>query len=415
MTSVAPAVLGFAVALGIGLLIGIDRERRKGSGPRRAAAGVRTFAVASLVGAASAYTGGPVLLSVAVAGTFALAIATYVRSTGDDPGITTELALVVTVALGGLAMRDAALAGGLGTVVAIVLSARSALHKFVRTSLTDAEIRSGLILSAASLIVLPILPDQTIGPFDAVNPHKIWIVVILMMTIGAAGHIAVRAVGMNLGLPLVGAVSGFVSSAATIAAMGSRVAAKPELLGPASAGAVLSSVATVVQLAILLAVTSVETLRAVAVPLGVAGLAAVSYAVVLMASEDMTTPPQKSGAEPGEAFDLATTLWLAATFAGIVLFCAALEAWLGTPGVRIGVAIAGFTDTHAPAFSVAQLVASGAMPATGAGLPILAAMTTNSITKAVVAYTSGGNAFARRVVPGLALIIGSAWLGAAFS
>ena len=121
--------------------------------------------------------------------------------------------------------------------------------------------------SAATLVVLPVIPDRFYGPFGALNPHTLWRIVILMMAISAAGYIAVRTLGAGAGLPLAGFSSGFVSCAATIATLGSRAKQNPTLLGPAVAGAVLSTVATIAQLGILLAATSSETLSAVSIPL----------------------------------------------------------------------------------------------------------------------------------------------------
>src|ERR1700746_2601822 len=99
MPGLDPLILSFAVALGIGLLIGTERERRKGEGPERAPAGLRTFALASLAGAMSVVTGGMPLLAVATAGIFGLAAFAYWRGEASDPGLTTEVALVSTLLL----------------------------------------------------------------------------------------------------------------------------------------------------------------------------------------------------------------------------------------------------------------------------------------------------------------------------
>lgn len=118
--------------------------------------------------------------------------------------------------------------------IAILLNARMALHRFARSLLGEDEIRDALIFAAATLIVLPILPNQPMGPFGALNPYAIWIIVVLVMAIGALGHIAVRLAGARFGLPIAGIASGFISSAATIAAMGARAANAPVLLWPAA-------------------------------------------------------------------------------------------------------------------------------------------------------------------------------------
>ena len=227
-------LLNFVTALGIGLLIGAERERRKGGGPSRAPAGIRTFTAASLAGAASVMVGGAVMLAVTVAGVAALTAVAYSRSRGDDPGLTTEIALILTALLGGLAMQQPALAAGLAVGVAALLAARTPLHHFVRSVLTETEVRDALIFAGATLVVLPLLPNQALGPYGALNPRSIWIVVILVMAISAAGYILVRMVGARFGLPIAGLASGFISSTATIGAMGARVGKAPMSSAPRS-------------------------------------------------------------------------------------------------------------------------------------------------------------------------------------
>ena len=247
MPAASPLILNLAVALGIGLLIGIDRERRKGIGPDRAAAGIRTFTITSLCGAIAVVAGGDLLLAIVTVGVFVLAALAYWRAQDRDPGLSTEAALVATALLGGLAIHEPALAAGLGVIVAGLLTARTAIHRFVRSVLTEEEVHDGLIFAAATLVVLPLLPDKPLGPYGALNPRTIWIVVVLVMAVSALGYIAVRIVGARFGLPLAGLASGFVSSIATISAMGARATRSGELLRPAAAGAVLSTVATIVQ------------------------------------------------------------------------------------------------------------------------------------------------------------------------
>ena len=164
MPPLSPLVLNLAVALGIGLLVGIDRERRKGEGPDRAAAGIRTFTITSLCGAVAVVVGGELLLAVVTVGVSALAALAYWRSAERDPGLTTEVTLVATVLLGGLAVHDPTFAAGLGVIVAGLLTARTAIHRFVRSVLTEDEVHDGLIFAGATLVVLPLLPDKAMGP-----------------------------------------------------------------------------------------------------------------------------------------------------------------------------------------------------------------------------------------------------------
>jgi uncharacterized membrane protein (DUF4010 family) len=410
MSFVHPLVVGFLVALGVGLLVGIDRERNKCDGPTRQAAGLRTFTLASLAGAAAMAAGEEIVLAAVVLAMVAFAGLSYWRARDGDPGLTTETALVMTTLLGGLAIKHPEFAAGLGVVVAVLLAARSALHRFVRSVLTDDELRDLLIFAAAALVVLPLLPDKPIGPYGALNLRTVWTIVILVMGVSALGYVAVRVVGPRYGLPLAGLASGFVSSSATIGAMGTRVKEEPELMKPAVAGAVLSSIATVVQLAILIAATNMPTLQALWLPLALSGAAAVLYggAFTLWALKQKTQQHEAQG----NAFSLPTALTFAAILAVVLLVAAAAQDWFGEAGVVIAAAAAGFADTHSAAVSVASLVSDGRIKPPQTIIPVLAAFTTNTVTKMVFAVTAGGRTFALYVIPGLLLMLFAAWAGA---
>ena len=362
-------ILNLVVALGIGLLIGAERERRKGEGPARSSAGIRTFTVTSLVGAISFIVGSEVLLAIATAGVITLTAIGYWRSRNDDPGLTTEIALVLTVLLGGLSTQQPVLAGGLAVTVAVLLASRTRLHRFVRSVLTEEELNDILIFAGATLVVLPLIPDRSMGPYGALNPHSIWILVVLVMAISGAGYIAVRLLGTRFGLPIAGLASGFISSTATIAAMGARVKTSADVMTAAVAGAVLSTIATIAQMAIVLGATSWPTLRVLSISLASAGLMAVIYGAIFT----MRVLRQEAGgeAEAGRAFNLTTTLIFGVTLSCIMLAAAALQEWLGENGIILAAALAGFVDTHSAAISVATLVGSGKMTAADAVLPIL--------------------------------------------
>jgi uncharacterized membrane protein (DUF4010 family) len=403
-------ILNFAVALGIGLVIGVERERRKGQGPSRSFAGIRTFTVASLAGATSSMVGGEVLLATVTAGIAVLATAAYWTGRGNDPGLTTAVALVLTVVLGGLSMQRPTLAGGLAVTAAALLAARAPLHRFVRAVLTEDELQDALILAGATLVVLPLVPDRPIGPFGALNPHSIWILVILIMTISAAGYIAVRTVGARFGLPIAGLASGFISSTATIGAMGALAVRTKALLPAAVAGAVLSTVATIVEMTIVLAATSGPTVRTLSIPLVCAGVAAVVYATTFTIwAMQQKTDDQQPG---GRAFSLRTASAFAVTLASILLASAALSDWLGKSGVVLVTALAGFVDAHAAAISVASLVAGGKLHVADATVPILTGLSTNTISKIFFAASGGERSFAFRVIPGLIVVALAAWAGA---
>ena len=398
-----------AVALGIGLLLGVERERRKGAGPSRAPAGIRTFALVALLGGISMVVAGTPTVAVGLGFVALATLAAYILGDRGDPGLTTEVALPVTFLLGALAQEQPQLAAGLAVAVAVLLATKQQLQRFVRDALSDQELHDGLLLGAAALVVLPLVPNEDVGPYGAFNPFTIWRLVVLVMLIGAAGYVALRLLGPRVGLPLAGFASGFVSSAATIAAMGSKARREPALLAPAIAAATLSTLATVLQMVVVVGATNRDALTEIAPSMVAAGVFAFGYGAVF------GVRAWRNQGEPltarGRAFEPKTAVIFAATVATILLVSAFLNDVFGEAGVTISTAAAGFADTHSAAISVASLVASGNLEPEQAVLPILAGFTTNSVTKAVLAWTSGGRKFAFEIWPGLLLVLAGAWGG----
>lgn len=399
-----------AVALGIGLLMGVERERHKGTGPARAPAGIRTFALVSLLGGICMVIGNTAVLAVALAFVAAAILIAYAMGNREDPGLTSEVALLTAFLLGALAQREPQLAAGLAVTVTILLAVRSQLHRLVSQVLTEQEIHDGLLFAGAALVVLPLLPHERVGPYGAFDPFAMWRLVVIVMAISAAGYIAQRMLGSRLGLPIAGFAAGFISSSATIGSMGGRASREPRLMRPAVAAAVLSTVATVVQMVVVVGAISMPALREIGPAMVLAGIAAAAYGAIFALRAFRETAEVE--ASSGRAFEPKTAIVFAATVTVILLVSAALNDWLGTTGLTISTAVAGFADTHSAAISVASLVAGGKVAPEDAVIPILAGLTTNSITKAVLAIMSGGPPFARAVWPGIAAVAGAAWAGA---
>jgi uncharacterized membrane protein (DUF4010 family) len=400
--------LNLAVALGIGLLIGAERERSKADGGDRTIAGVRTFTIASLLGAVSTSVNFWLLVVSIICVTVFVATAYFTRR-DEDPGLTTDISLVFTVILGGLAMTTASMAASLAVAAAILLAAKEPIHGFVRGVVTKDEMIDFLILAAATLIVLPLVPNALVGPFDAINPRNLWLIVILVMFIGALGHLALRLLGSRTGLPLVGLVSGFISSIATIGAMGARVRKTPDLIGTAVAGATLSSLSTVLQLVMLLAAIHPPTLHALKVPLLFGGLTIALYGLVITLNSFNHQSQELS--KPSRSFSVKTALTLALVIAVVLIASAALKAWFGQAGLVVASAVAGLADVHASTISAASLAASNKITAANAAVPILVAFSANAISKVITAAVTGGKVFFQQVTLGLVLQVSAIWLG----
>lgn len=407
--------LNLAVALGIGLLIGAERERKKADTRERrkdnlgasAVAGVRTFTIASLLGAVSMAINPWLLMVSIICLTIFVTSATFV-SKNDNPSLTTEVSLILTVILGGLAMSEAGLAASLAVAVAILLAAKDPIHWFVRGAVTKDEMNDFFILAAATLIVLPIVPNALLGPFDAINPRNLWLVVILVMFIGALSHLALRLLGSKAGLPVVGLVSGFISSIATIGAMGSRARKTPSLMGSAVAGATLSCLSTVLQLSVLLAAIHPPTLYAIAVPMLFGGISIAVYGLIVTLSS-----LHHNGivmADLGRSFSVKTAMMLAAIIAVALLASAALNTWFGQAGLVIASGVAGLADAHAATISVASLALANKLAAADAVIAILVAFSVNAFSKVVAAIITGGREFAQKVALGIVIQVAAIWI-----
>lgn len=395
-------ILGLGVALGVGLLIGVERERVKGVGPRRASAGVRTFMLLGLAGALAHLVGG---MGIVVAGLFVTlaTLASYRRSQTADPGLTTEVAMLVTFFLGVLAMRVTPVAAGLGVVVALVLASKSRLHRFTLKVLTAQELHDMLLLTAAAFVVLPLLPDRPIDPWDAINPRQLWLLVVAVMAVSSAGYVALRAFGSRLGLALAGLAGGFVSSTATIAAMADRAKTVPESSAAFASAALVSNVGTIIQLAIVFATLAPGLLRHAAGPLAAAGVVAAAAALVASwrAFSVSGDGHKLAGKRP---FEPMRVLAFVAILATILLLAAIARRWLGEGSLPWVLAAAGLADVHAAAASAAQLVASEQISAEQALVAVLAALAANSLMKCVFAL-KGGWGYATRVIPGIVLMV----------
>ena len=228
-----------------------------------------------------------------------------------------------------------------------------------------------LVLAIAAVVVLPRLPDRTIDPFQALNPFTLWRLVVLAMTMGMAGHVAERTAGPRLGLLLAGFASGFVSSAATVAAMAGRARDSAALVGSAAAGATASCVATFVYMALLIGAASPVLLRALGVPLAAGAVLITVVALAQSRGSTMMGAPRSSDAP---AFRIGAVLLFAVLVALVTVASAALEDWLGSKAV-VTAAVAGVADAHVTAAGVVSLVAAQRLPLEAARYAVLLALT----------------------------------------
>lgn len=389
------------VALGGGLLVGLERERQR-AWETGLAGGLRTSMLVALIGALGVLLG-PVAAAMSTALVGACVLAGGWPPRRRSRTLTAEFALFATFLLGALTVGHAQLAAALFVVLTALLAGKESLHRFSREILSERDLDDVLLLAAACLIMLPLLPDRVVGPYGVLNPHQLGLLVIWVMAVGAVGYVGLRLFGARRGLVLAGAFGGFVSSTATIAGMGQRARANPALTRVCIAAALASNIATLVQLALILVLVSPACLMAMAWPL--LGAAGTTILVCAAALWHANGSPADAGApqDYGRPFVLSHALMFAAIVALALLGAAALQAWLGPRGAFAAAAFGGFADVHAATLAVGQLAATGALTPRQGAQAIAIAFTANAAFRCFAAL-SGGRAFGRPVALGLVIV-----------
>ncbi|RDZ28836.1 DUF4010 domain-containing protein [Lysobacter silvisoli] len=388
---------GLLSAIALGLLIGVVRERAH-TGDRTAVAGVRTHAVVAIAAAVAALLGPAVLVALLVV-VGALALASYVFTRHDDPGLTGEVALPATALLAAYAQREPAVAAGLGVLVAGLLFAKQPLQAFARRVVSERELQDALLLAAAALIVLPLLPDAAVDPWGVLVPSALWKLVVLVMAVGMLGHIALRSVGARWGLPVAGFFSGFASSTAAVAGFGERSRSEPALAGAAAAAALLANLASLALFAGVIGTAAPALLQACALPLAAAAAVLVATAAVGLRRGAGTAALPKAPA--ARAFRLSHALLLAAVIAAVLLLSAWMRHLFGDAGALVTAILVALAELHAAAASVAQLTQAGDLSLEHARWGVVGLLAASAAAKTVLAFASGQRRYAVHVAAGL--------------
>jgi uncharacterized membrane protein (DUF4010 family) len=395
-----PETLSFLTALGIGFLIGIVRERLHQPGAMMA--GVRTHTVAALMGAVAFSMGLPIF-ALALGITGLLIGVGYYKSYATDPGMTGEVSLAMTVLLGGLAIKSKDIAAGLGVVIAVLLFLKKPLRKFSQELLTEYELEDALILFAAALIVLPLLPQNAIDPWGALKPFAIWKVVVIIMCTGMLGHLAIRLKGLEWGLPIASLLSGLISSTAVIMDLGHKAKQDATMTGVACASALLSTLSSLVLFALVLMASSMSLFQSVALPLLGGGLSLLLTAIVLFRNNQL--PSNFVLTHSQRAFQLKHVLMIAFSISSISLASTWIGSVYGKAGTFISAVIVGFAEIHAAAVGISQLASSeGAVP-TLARWGVLGILMASVVSKSALSYISGGHNYGLKMMTALMLFV----------
>ncbi len=403
MNELLPSFERLLVALLVGFLIGLDRERTEARKERRLFAGVRTFPLIALAGAVPMLLmdrAGPALLVASFAAVAGVAVVSYLRSSAaGDIGATTEIAALATFLLGALAGGgDLVVAAAAGVAIAVLLVAKPRLEAFSR-ALTQEELAATLELAVISVIILPLAPNRGYGPWSLLNPFEIWLIVVLVSALGFAGFVAVRLWGEERGLAVTGIVGGVVSSTAVTVAMATQARDAKGLARTAAAATVLAST---IMCARVLVLAGAIDLRILPRLLPVAGAMAVvgGVAAWLLARHPSSASVDTAPTKFSNPFKLTAAASFGVIFALILLLVRVAQEYGGARGMYAVAALSAVADVDAVAMALTRL-GSGqeawAAPATGVNI----AMVTNTLVKMGIALVMGAGSFRRYVAQAL--------------
>jgi uncharacterized membrane protein (DUF4010 family) len=399
------------LALAIGFVIGLERgwrERDEEEGQRTA--GLRTFTLIGLLGGVlgALSTGGDRSLLAAAFAILGAVLGVFLWREGqkhEDLSATTFVAALVTFALGAFAvLGDTTIAAGAAVATLLLLANKETLHGWL-ARITWPELRSGLLLAAMTFIALPLLPDRAIDPWQAINPHEIWLMTILIAAVSFAGYAAVKIAGPQRGLVLAATLGGLVASTAVTLSL-ARLARASAAHVPMLAGAILASGA--VMLLRVLAVVALlnAPLASALAPVLLAGAVASGLiAAVLVGGHVQQTAGQSSDLVMRNPFEIGEVLRFGALLAVVMAAVALARQAYGDGGLFGVAAISGLADVDALTLSAARLD----VPLAIAADAILIAIAVNTLAKTAYAGYAGG---AR--IGGLLLLCNTAIIGIAY-
>ncbi len=394
-----------ALALGIGLLIGLERGWRTREAPAgRRTAGIRTFAISGLLGGVvgavalatggAASAGGGLVLGLGFAA-YAAAITVFCleENRADKTfSATTAIAATLTFALGAYALvGDVRAAAAAAVAATVILALRESLHSWVK-ALTWPELRSGLVLLAMTFVALPVVPDDPVGPYGGVNPREVWLIAIALAGVSFLGYAAVKFFGERHGVLLAAAAGGLVSSTAVTLANARRASTgegSPRLL---AAGVALATAVSFVRVLAIVTVLKPQLLVLLGPPLGSATLVAVGLALFWV----YWSPHEKgerTAVNLRNPFGFWSVIGLALSMGVIILLGRFLDQMFGSAGAIIGAAALGLFDVDAVTVSMARLVPQP-LDLVGGTYAILVAVASNTLSKLVIGGVVGRGWFA---------------------
>lgn len=400
----------FGVALFIGILVGLQREFAFHKEDKELPAGVRTFALMSLVGASGAFisdilnspwpfVGIFLSISFVVMGNY------FIQAWRGDIGLTTEAAAILTTLAGALVYWEYIQIGvALAVVTTTLLSLKLELHTFAR-HLTQADIISTLKFAVITAIVLPILPNKSYGPepFNLFNPYTIWLLVVLISAISFTGYVLIKIAGPRKGIGLTGILGGLVSSTAVTLNFTQQSRTHQELSRPFAMAILLAWSIMFPRMLIIVAALNGELAQRLLVPLMVLVFIGLVYCAYLYYSARVT--PQTKQVTFVNPFELGPAIKFGLLFSVILLISKAAKIYFGDAGLYLASLLSGLADVDAITLSVARLTQGVAPLSLATAMrAVLIAATANTVVKGGVVLISGSAQLRRAILPGFALI-----------
>lgn len=394
-----------AISLGLGLLLGLQRERTE-----RSIAGIRTFPFISLLGTVCAQVAQSLGGWIVGAGLLALAsvviFANFAKTKAGefDPGMTTEVAALLLYCLGALlVVGSMTVVVVLGGAMAILLQAKGPLHKFA-ASAGERDIRAIMQFVLLTLIILPVLPNRDFGPYGVLNPFKIWLMVVLIVGISLTGYVAYKLFGAHAGTLLGGLIGGLISSTATTVSYARRTTSEGSLAPLGALVIMIASCVSIVRVLVEIAAVASNSFVQIAPPLFGMLIACcmITAGMYILARRRATRMPEQKN--PTE---LTSALSFGALYALVLLAVAAAKDHFGSAGLYVVGALSGLTDMDAITLSTGQMASSGRIDPGTAWRVILIASMSNFVFKLGVVAILGAAALTRRVAMAFALAIGA--------
>ena len=400
-----PEVPGLIAAFAIGLLIGLERgwhDRELPEGSR--VAGLRTYTLTGLLGGVLGHLEpnfGPWPLVAVILGLSLLLTVSYARTAKSSGNLsaTTIIAMLLTLLLGTYASHgNITLALTAAVIVAVFLDLKPTLHSWLRL-IEHRELTASLQLLVLSVVILPYLPNTGLGPFSSLNPYALWLAVILIAGLSLAGHFAMRLTGSERGIFWTGLLGGLASSTAATVTLSRYTHQYPVMLSATISGTFAACSVMFFRMAVLIGVIAPSLLSTFGAAMIIAGI--ILLGMALWRQRKITSTENSNRTiEAIAPFDLGTAFGFAAFLAVMAVLVPAAKKWLGTSGIFVLSAISGLADVDAILVSLARLYNTGGLTADVASIALGLATVTNMLSKATIAWTTGGAQFGRAIIIG---------------